>query len=39
VYGAGAYTLSRDLDPKQRLTVHVKAKASPATQAALAKLG
>lgn len=39
VYGAGAYTLEREQDPRQRFMVHVKAKAPVSVAEALAKLG
>ncbi len=38
VYGAGAYTLTREPDTRQRFTVHVKAKAAVSVAEALKKL-
>jgi len=39
VLGAGNYTVSQDPDPKQRLTLHIKAKGAVKVGDALAKLG
>jgi hypothetical protein len=39
VLGAGNYSVSRDLDPKQRLALNIKAKGAVGVKAALAKLG
>ena len=39
VYSAGAYTLTREFDSRQRFMVHVKAKAAVSVTEALKKLG
>ncbi len=39
LFGAGNYSVTRDLDPKQRLALNVTGKSALAVQAALAKLG
>jgi hypothetical protein len=39
VYGAGAYTLAREQEPRQRFIVHVKANAAVSVADALKKLG
>jgi hypothetical protein len=39
IYGTGGYTLEREVDPKQRFIVHVKAKSAVTVADALKKLG